>query len=405
MADTASLDALKTALEGFSDATTTLYIPRPLIQVGGEKWRIQKKNILDDLAEVAPDATETARFVDALELDEFNGLGIVVFEDGDSFQTAHMNTRPTAMMQPSGEPFVLPLLRDLGSRRTAWLLALDKEEPQLFLYSGGEVSDHSARLRTPDGNDDEPVTMETIQARREVQNDVFFHAGSRGKVRTSDARSNYHALGTGVDAEEEKTLGAYYQLVIDALKYGLPYQVGELYVMGTEKVVGRFCQLAEGDLGEDFQLHQIHDGEATEERIKEHLSHRLDTLPEKPQVALVTDTDRIFEACRVGRVGEVYIADDLTDGLDTTTDSDSERVKTLIIGVGYGEPLADALPHDALARAALAQGAQFQFVPESFTGHPVAAVMRWEVEGDPAGVSPEEDVEMMDEAARRQAAE
>ena len=400
-----TLDTLKTTLADFSDATTTLYIPKPIVQVGGDKWRILQKNLLDDLATVAPGAKRTAEFVETLELDDFNGLGFAVFEDADNFRTTHLNTRPVAMIHTNDAPFALPLLRDVGSRQTAWVLALNKEEPRLFLYSGGDMLDHSDRLRTRDGNDDEPVAMETILARREVQDDVFFHAGSRGRTRNAEARSAYHALGTSHDEEGDNTLTAYYALVIDALQYGLPYQVDELYVMGTEKVVGRFCAMIQKDLGEDFQLHQIHHGADDPDIMKEVLEPHLTHAPDMPDVETVDDPAAILAACREGRVGELYIVDDLTDGLDTTTDGDSERLKALIVGEGFGEALADAVPYNAIARAALDQGAQLHFIPNAYSDTPLKAVMRWAVDGDPQGVSPEEDIEMMDEAAMRQAAE
>lgn len=404
MTDTAAtaLDALKPGLAEFGDDTVTLYVPRPLIQVGGEKWRILRKNMIDQLEErdLAP---RTREVLADMELEDFRGEGFVAMESPESFHTSHLNARPLAMLH-RGAPFALPLLRDVGARQSAWVLALSKEEPRLYLYSGGDVIDHSARLRESDLQGATPVTLESIQERREVQDDFFFHSGSRGRLRSAEARSDTHALGTDVDAEEEKTLDAYYQLVIDALRYGLPFQVEELYVMGTEKVVGRFIQLADGDLGADFALHAVHDGESTPERIREHMRAHLDTPPERPDVALVTDTDAILDACEMGRVGELYISDGLA-GLDPTSESGSEHVRLLVVGEGYGEPLADALPFNRVALAALAQGAQLHFVSESFSGAPVEAVMRWAAPGDPEGVSPEQDVEMLDEAAARQAAE
>ena len=398
-----SLDTLKSGLAEFSDATTTLYFPKPIVQVGGEKWRILQKNILDALEASAPDAKKTYAFVKGLELEDFNGLGFAVFEDAGNFKTTHLNTRPVAMLHTKDAPFALPLMRDLGSRKTAWILTLDKEEPGLYLYSGGDLIDHSSRLRTEDGNNDEPVEMDTILARREIQDDVFFHAGSRGRTRNAQARSTYHALGASHDEERDNTLTAYYALVIDALQYGLPYQVEELYVMGTEKVVGRFCAMIQKDLGEDFVLHQVHQGDDDEQTIIDTIEPLLTSAPDMPEVETVDDPAAILAACREGRVGELYIVDDLTDGLDTTTDADSERVKVLVVGEGYGEPLADALPFNAIATAALDQGAQLHFIPNAYSGTPLKAVMRWEKAGDPEGVSPEEDIAIMDEAARRQA--
>ena len=415
-----TLDALKDGLDALSSKTTTLYIPKPLVMTGGDKWRIQRKNVVDLLEERAPHATQTRELVENLELEDFRGEGLVVFEDaggdtngdgggdgggdGAGFRTSHMNGRPQAMLCLDDKPFALPLLRDVGSRHTAWVLALDKDEPELFLYSGGDVIDHSARLRVEDGSggDEVPVSMDTVRERREVQNDFFFHSGSRGSVRTAQARSSTHALGADVDREEEKTLDAYYQLVIDAVRFGLPFQVRELFVMGTEKVVGRFCQLAEGDLGADFALHQIHDGEATPERIKTHLESRLSELPERPDVETVTDAAAILEAARMGRVGRLIVSDGLA-GLDTTTDEDSERLKTLVVGEGMGEALSDAVPVNAVALACLAQGAEFDFVGHAFARAPLEAVMRWSQPGDPEGVGAEGPTDMADATAGSEA--
>ena len=405
MQDAISLDTLKDGLARFGDATTTLYVPKPLVQIGGEKWRILRKNLIDDLADHAPQAKQAAEILEGMELEDFRGEGFVIFEEGDNVRTAHLNSRPAAMLETDARPFALPLLRDIGSRQTAWILALDKEEPRLFLYSGGDLLDHSARLRTRDGNDDEPVTMDTIQDRREVQNDFFFHNGSRGRVRSADARSTYHALGADVDAEEEKTVDAYYQLVIDALKFGLPFQVQELYVMGTEKVVGRFCQLAEGDLGKDFELHQIHNGDASQETIIQEVESALPDTTTLPDVLTITDMDTLREACTEGRVGELYVRDDLS-GFDPVSEEGSEHVRLLRVGERFGEDLADITPHNAIVLDALAQGAQIVFADSDVVGGAaLRGVMRWAKDSDPEGVSPEEDVEMMDEAARRQAAE
>jgi|GEM_PF-1868627 len=401
MSDTITLDALKEGLEAFSDDTVSLYFPRPMIQVGGEKWRILQKNLIDDLGDHAPSAKRAKAFVEGLELDDFNGEGIAIFEDAENFRTSHLNARPAAMLDKGEPPFALPLLRDVASRQTAWVLVLDKEEPELFLYSGGSLMDHSARLRTRDTG--EEVTMETIQERREIQNDFFFHAGSRGRTRNSNARSIHHALGSGVDLEEEKTLGAYYQLVIDALKFGLPFQVSELYVMGTEKVVGRFCQLADGDLGEDFQLHQIQQGDSDEATIIESVKAHLPDDVTLPEVETITDMDTLTSACLEGRVGELYIRDDLS-GFDPVSEDGSEHVRTLLVGERFGEDLAAIRPINTIALDALKQGAQLVFVDSDVLGGAeLSGVMRWAKDSDPKGVSPEEDIEMMDEAARRKA--
>ena len=384
-----AVDTVKDALEEFGPSTVSLYFPKPLVQVGGEKWRILQKNLADDLSDHAPKATRAKVFIEELELEDFRGEGVAVFEDPESgaFRTSHLTRGPVAMMSPSGAPLALPLLRDIGERETAWVLALDREEPKLYLYSGGELIDHSARLVTADGREDEPVSYETVQERREVQDDIFFHSGSRGRLNSAMARSNYGALGTSAEEEREKTDDAYYELVIKALQFGMPYQVSELYVMGAEKTVGRFCQMVEKDFGEDFTLHQVHGGgEALEPaRIVETLKTILPDAPDLPDVETVSDPDAILEACEVGRVGQLYVSDALT-GLDPVSGEDSEHVRTKIVGERYGEALEGLVPVNEVVLAALRQGAEVHFVDSAFVAPDsgLMAVMRWDTDADGA---------------------
>ena len=379
-----AVELVKDALEDFGDGTVSLYFPKPHVQVGGEKWRILQKNLADDLSDHAPKAKKAKVFIEELELEDFRGEGVAVFEDPESgaFRTSHMTSGPVAMMSTSGKPLALPLLRDVSERETAWVLALDREEPKLYLYSGGDLIDHSARLVTEDGQADEPVTYETVAERREVQDDIFFHSGSRGRAPAAMARSNFGALGTSAEEEREKTDDAYYELVIKALQFGLPYQVEELYVFGADKTVGRFAQMIEQDLGKAFRVHQIGGtgGEGMdEERIIDTLKTKLPEAPTMPDLETESDADTILQACREGRVGTLYVSDDLS-GLDPVSGEDSEHVRTKIVGERFGEALEGLVPSNEIVMAALMQGAKVEFVDSAFVSADsgLMALMRWD---------------------------
>ena len=47
MSDKTSLETFRQAFADFSDKTTSVYVPCPAVEIGGEKWRILRKNVVD----------------------------------------------------------------------------------------------------------------------------------------------------------------------------------------------------------------------------------------------------------------------------------------------------------------------------------------------------------------------
>lgn len=224
---------LRDSLEGFSDETTSLYIPLPDIQNFGEKWRILQKNLISALNERAPKAQRTKSYVEHLKMRAFRGRGIAVWEDEGHFKTADLSRRPFAMLVKESAPYLVPVLADLSDRRTHWVLALDLDCPVLYLSTDARLMNQKQIFDAP--------TYEDVEDRRSIQDDVFFHTSSRGSLR--NASSKFHALGADRSGESEKTEGEYFQDVIDALDACLPAQVRTLHVAGDPGVVGEFAKL------------------------------------------------------------------------------------------------------------------------------------------------------------------
>ncbi|MEQ9316337.1 MAG: hypothetical protein RLN72_10840, partial [Henriciella sp.] len=203
---------------------------------GGEKWRILKKNVIDTVTDHDPKSDFITDRLEKFELSDFRGNGIALFDDGKQQRMAHLNARPVESITTGEPPFILPLLADFQSRETRWVLHVTKDEPKLYLYSGGHVSDMSDRLDAP--------KYRSVEARRYVQDDVFFHSGSRGSARDSDSKSVFHALGSDQSQEREKTDEAFYHDTFNAVTEALPPQTKALHIIGEEGTVGHFAQIA-----------------------------------------------------------------------------------------------------------------------------------------------------------------
>ncbi|GGB77682.1 hypothetical protein [Henriciella pelagia] len=247
MAEQASLETFRQAFADFSQDTMSVYVPRPSVETGGEKWRILRKNVIDTVKDHGPKSDFITNRLEHFDLPDFRGNGIALFDDGKQQRMAHLNARPVACITTGEPPFILPLLADFQSRETRWVLHVTKDEPKLYLYSGGYVSDMSDRLDAP--------KYRSVEARRHVQDDVFFHSGSRGSVRDSDSKSVHHALGSDQSREREKTDDAFYHDTFNAVTEALPPQTSSLHIIGEEGTVGRFAQVASHGRFEITQHH------------------------------------------------------------------------------------------------------------------------------------------------------
>ena len=295
MSEQTSLDTFRQAFAGFSDKTTSVYVPRPSVEVGGEKWRILRKNVVDAVEKHAPDATFIKERLEGFELADFRANGIALFEDKDNQRMAHLNARPVASITTGEQPFILPLLADYQSRKTHWVLFVTKSEPKLYLYQGGNVKDMTGRLDAP--------KYRSVEARRHVQDDVFFHSGSRGSARSSDGRSVYHALGTGQDEERDKTDRAFYEEIANAADAALPPQTETLHLIGEEGTVGHFAKVMSSSR---FEIVQHHAGgtDNVEQHIIEAFAEEPAVDGELPEGKSLPD---LQDAAKAGQLGTLYL--------------------------------------------------------------------------------------------------
>ncbi|WP_084398004.1 hypothetical protein [Henriciella aquimarina] len=295
MSDHTSLETFRQAFADFSDKTVSVYVPRPAIEIGGEKWRILRKNVIDEVKDHAPQADFILERLENFELPDFRANGIALFDDGKNRRMAHLNARPVASITTGQPPFILPLLADFQSRETHWVLFITRGEPKLFLYSGGHVKDMSDRLDAP--------KYRSVEARRHVHDDVFFHSVSRGSASNGDGESAYHALGTGQDEERDKTDRAFYEDVANAADLALPPQVKTLHIIGEEGTVGHFAKVMEHGRF-DIEQHHVGGPNEVETHIQEVFGEQSaadDYLPEGKNLPDLQD------AAKSGQLGTLYL--------------------------------------------------------------------------------------------------
>ncbi|MEM5518593.1 hypothetical protein WNY37_16670 [Henriciella sp. AS95] len=348
-----SLETFRQAFADFSDKTTSVYIPRPAVQTGGEKWRILRKNVVDAVTDHSPNAKFICDRIASFELADFRGNGIAIFDDGENQRMAHLNARPVASITTGEPPFILPLLADYQSRETHWVLFVTKDEPKLYLYSGGSVADMSDRLDAP--------KYRSVEARRYVQDDVFFHSGSRGSARDSDSQSVYHALGSDQSQEREKTDEAFYHDTFDAVTEALPPQTKSLHLIGDEGTVGRFAEIASHG---QFELTQHHHGgsENIEQKIVEIFADETAADDQLPESQNLPD---LQSAAAAGQLGTLYVPiehsqlEEMHDQADEhvrlrsyeTDDAEAVENRTAMLALANGADIHwyAASDHDAVA--------------------------------------------------------
>ena len=353
MSDKTSLETFRQAFADFSDKTTSVYVPCPAVEIGGEKWRILRKNVVDAVEKHAPDARFIIERLQEFELPDFRANGIALFEDKNNRRMAHLNSRPVASITTGEHPFILPLLADFQSRQTHWVLFVAKDEPKLFLYQGGNVKDMTDRLDAP--------KYRSVEARRHVQDDVFFHSGSRGSARNSEGRSVHHALGTGQDEERDKTDRAFYEEIANAADEALPPQTKTLHIIGEEGTVGHFAKVMEHGR---FDLVQHHAGGANE--VEAHIKEAFQSEPvgdgQLPEGKSLPD---LQDAAVAGQVSMLYLpiesalleemheqADEHVKFREFAHDSDeAEQNRTTILALENGADISwyAAHEHDAVA--------------------------------------------------------
>lgn len=294
MSEHMSLDTFRHAFSDFSDKTVSVYIPRPAVETGGEKWRILRKNVIAAVEEHAPEANLIIERIGDFELADFRGNGLALFQEGGKWRMAHLNARPVASITVGEPPFILPLLADFQSRETHWVLFITRDKPKLYLYSGGRVSDMSDRLEAP--------KYRSVEARRHVQDDVFFHSGARGRVAARDGQPMYHSLGSDQHDEREKTDRAFYEDVANAADEALPPQISTLHLIGEEGTVGHFAQVMEHGR---FDLVQHHAGGQAD--VEQHILEAFAGERDKGDLPEGGNLPDLESAAKAGQLGTLYL--------------------------------------------------------------------------------------------------
>lgn len=353
MTDQVSLETFRQAFADFSQDTMSVYIPRPAVETGGEKWRILRKNVIDTVGDHNPKSDFITDRLENFELADFRGNGIAFFDDGKQQRMAHLNARPVASITTGEPPFIIPLLADYQSRETHWVLFVTKDTPKLYLYSGGNVGDMSDRLDAP--------KYRSVEARRYVQDDVFFHSGSRGSARDSDSQSVYHALGSDQSQEREKTDDAFYHDTFNAVTEALPPQTKTLHVIGEEGTVGHFAQIASHGR---FNIVQHHCGgtENVEQNIKSAFAGETAVDEKLPEGHNLPD---LQSAAASGQLGKLYVPvehdqlEEMHDQADEHVrlraydgdDAETQENRTAILALANGAEIHwyAASDHDAVA--------------------------------------------------------
>ncbi|ADM09034.1 hypothetical protein PB2503_04797 [Parvularcula bermudensis HTCC2503] len=358
-------DVIRHELEAIGSPILSLLIPCPSVATFGEKWRILAKTYEQTLRGRGQLEDRAADFIAQLSLKDFAGQGIALFVGPEGMRSLQLNRRPRAAMYRGEHPFLLPVLADTARRSSEWVLALNKDAPKLFFYANGEAVDLSDRLDGPSYDD--------IEQRRHVQDDVFFHAGRRGGAPSATAASVFHALGSGVGLEREKTDDQFYLATAKAVLAALPPQTDHLLVMGDPKTVGRFIEQFPST---DFELNSLEgagdaqtaEGIAT--RLSEHVLPAID-LPEG------TDDEAVIaQAVETGRVERFYLKDSVSL-LESRSSGESEHVDLVDIAASH----SDLLRLNTLTLMALSHGAGLVWRPASATDSskaPAFAAMRWE---------------------------
>jgi hypothetical protein len=208
------------------------YIPRPSLSQFGEKWRILKKNIEGKLEPLSERFPRTIEAVEALTLNAFAGQGIAFFDNGEILRSAPLIARPRLFKVIERGPFLLPLMADGDQRGRVLIVEIRSDNARIFARQDQELVEVTAQFDLP--------AFEEFLRRREIQDDIFFHANSRGASGTPQ----YHALGTDREAEAEKTEEAFYRAVWQALESAFSSQLSLLHIVGPEGTLGEFAKYA-----------------------------------------------------------------------------------------------------------------------------------------------------------------
>lgn len=348
---------IKQLAADFAEDTVSLYIPRPAIEAHGEKWRILKKNLMQQLQDHDGPTDRIESWLNGVELQDFLGQGKAAFQKGDALKTADLNARPQAMISGPGPALITPLLADVDGTEQAWIVEINREAPKLYFYNGSEIEDCSQRF--------DATEYEEVLARREIMDDVFFHSVSRGGTEGS----KFHALGTDKEAESEKTDDAYYRDVWSAVEQVIPAQTRTIHVVGNEGTVGHFCALNPRD---NWELVQHQSGKGIQ---------AIDTAEFRAEAADIDDhaltamnAPDLREAAQSGRISAIYLhpKTDLLEHADEGRRDEHLRLMDISEDLGAGDRLDDVI------LSTVQNGGEVRFIPSEAIS-PIAPLIetRW----------------------------
>ncbi|MEQ8747718.1 hypothetical protein [Pyruvatibacter sp.] len=365
MVNTPTVSMIFDDLSALGEDVTSLYLPRPPIAQGLEKWRILKKNAVATLEESAPDAPKLIEELSRLELSDFHGLGLALFAAADEVKIMHLTHRPLPILKTRGSALMLPALADNSSTRARWVAIIDRDTPRLVVVNGSEVDDHTSSL--------DHMTYERVAKIRDEQSNVMFHSIARGGISAGDTGTAFHALGTGSDEEEEKAEDDFYRSFAKAVEAAVPPNTDHVVLAGDPRRTGRCAQHFKR-----LQTQQMHGaGEALEDKNLAHSVQELPHVEEHPPEGRSNRGGKDLEtpsglsaAAKQGRVATLSI-DLHACGLDL--DNADEHTK---IRMWHDVPNVSAL--DEVARSALTTGATLDFQVNG-SGQQVSGTARWAV--------------------------
>lgn len=295
-------------LTELGDEVVSVYMPRPAVETGGEKLRIATKSAAQVVEARAPRAAGLIEALMSLEQTDIQSPGLALFQPaGGEVRTVRMNTPPRALVHVGGPALWLPVVADAAMLESAWVAALDRDAPRLYKLAAGELHDFSAIVELPD--------FEAIYHRRWPQPDALFHTSSHASAtRGHGGFAKFHALGTSVEEEQEKTEEVFNRDAAIALREGLPATARRLYLAGDSGRIGHVAAHLEDAPFEIVQVEAA--GQAlAPERLRDEITERetersdlraVAALSESPPSSRIALAD-LEEAGRRGRVETVWI--------------------------------------------------------------------------------------------------
>lgn len=223
--------AIYETLTGLGTDVVSVLLPRPDIEVGGEKLRIATKNAAQLIDGAAGDHSALKERLSHFDTDDLQSAGAAFYSADGAVYEVRLNEPPVAMATLGGDALWLPVVADASSRASAWAIVIDQQAPRLLRISSKGAEDYSDIVALPDYDD--------IESRREPQLDMLFHSTSSGqRTRGHGSMSKFHSLGTSQRQEEEKTESEFFRALADVALEGLPRTARKLFLIGDDRSVG-----------------------------------------------------------------------------------------------------------------------------------------------------------------------